>query len=145
MDISFENKKVKLNILSATQGPSRDENCFAIDLIYLIQESEDKSLPLPLIKQPMLSSILWERCLKPLSTKLDYTEQSFEKIFHDELFLQESIGVEFVSLKSPNSIAELSFKEIFADELRFLSDHGEDACLRNDKIEVLIDKENANE
>jgi len=33
MDISFENKKVKLNIFNASQGPSREEDCFVIDLI----------------------------------------------------------------------------------------------------------------
>jgi len=96
----------------------------------------------------MLSSTLWEPCLEPLSTKHDYAEQSFEKIFHDKLlFIQESNGVEFLSLKSPSSIAtfEHSFEEIFADELRILSEHGKDVCLRNSEIEVLIDEENANE
>ena len=50
MDISFENKKVKLNIFNATQGPSKDEYCFAIDLI---QESMKESLPLLLTKDPL--------------------------------------------------------------------------------------------
>ena len=49
MDISFGNKKARLNIFNATQETSKDVDCFAIDLIYLIQESEDESLPLPLI------------------------------------------------------------------------------------------------
>ena len=45
MDISFGNKKVKLNIFNATQEPSKDEDCFAINLIDLIQESvEENSL-----------------------------------------------------------------------------------------------------
>jgi len=40
MDISFENKKVKPNIFIATQGPNRDEDCFAIELIDLIDLRE---------------------------------------------------------------------------------------------------------
>jgi len=51
MDISFRNKKVKLNIFNASEGPSRDEDCFAINLIDMIREREreDNSSPLSLI------------------------------------------------------------------------------------------------
>ena len=43
MDISFGNKKVKLNIFNATQGPSKDEDYFVVDLIDLLQENMEES------------------------------------------------------------------------------------------------------
>ena len=33
MDISFGNKKIKLNIFNTSQGPSKGDDCFAMDLI----------------------------------------------------------------------------------------------------------------
>ena len=53
IDISFENKKVKLSIFNATQWPSNGEDCFAIDSIDLIQESVKESSPLLLTKNPL--------------------------------------------------------------------------------------------
>jgi len=43
MDISFGNKKVKFNIFNTSQGPSREEDCFVIDLI---EENMERSSPL---------------------------------------------------------------------------------------------------
>ena len=57
MNISFRNKKVKLNIFSVTQGPSNDEERFAIDLIDLIQESMEEISPL-LLTMDLLQSCL---------------------------------------------------------------------------------------
>jgi len=42
MDISFENKKIKLNIFNTSQGPSKGDDCFAIDLI---EENVEKIPP----------------------------------------------------------------------------------------------------
>ena len=43
MDKSFENKKIKLNIFNASQGPSKWDGCIAIDLI---EENVKKNSPL---------------------------------------------------------------------------------------------------
>ena len=53
IDISFGNKKVKLNIFNASQGPSREEDCFVIDLI---EENVKKSSSL-LPKDPLQSCL----------------------------------------------------------------------------------------
>ena len=59
MDISFENKKVKLNIFNATQGPSKDKDYFIIDLIDIIQESVEESLTLILTKDPIFTCLVY--------------------------------------------------------------------------------------
>jgi len=54
MDISFGNKKVKLNIFNASQESSREEDCYAIPLI---EENVEERLSFLLTKDPLQSCL----------------------------------------------------------------------------------------
>jgi len=64
-----------LNIFNATKGPSNYEDCFAIDLIDLIQENVEESSPL-LTKDPLQTCLTHfdiEECLSVTITHVKRT------------------------------------------------------------------------
>jgi len=112
MDISFGNKKVKLNIFNATQGPRNDKDCFVIDSIDSIQESMEESSPLLLTKDP------FQTCLteSPPQFELQLLPRTLKYIF---LGPQDTLPVIIAAGLTPNQESQLI---VYSNNIKVLYD-----------------------